>query len=249
MIGQHIGRRLCTLTLGALLGATVALGATAASAAQPVTEAGRFEAYFAGLKAGELRFAMTREAGQYAASGEVKSTGLIAAIAGFRYRAETQGRVTDAGFRPARYAGQLDTGRQDSDRVIAYPGGVPVLEKSETPDDHWLDPRSQGDALDPLTAFWQLLRARAGEDLCRLDTVYFDGERRIRLTTAKARRASDRVVCQGRYIREGGFSRKAMKDGRSFPFELTYAPAAAGLWQVSRIEAQTLRGRVLLIRR
>lgn len=75
MIGQHIGRRLCALTLGVLLGATTPWGATEASAAQPVAEAGRFEAYFAGLKAGELRFAMRREAGQYAASGEVKSTG------------------------------------------------------------------------------------------------------------------------------------------------------------------------------
>ena len=103
--------------------------------------------------------------------------------------------------------------------------------------------------MEVLTAFWQLLRARDGDDLCRLDTVYFDGERRIRLTTSEDSRATDRVVCKGRYIREGGFSRKALKEGRTFPFELSYAPAASGHWQVSRIDAKTLRGRVLLIRR
>ena len=248
MIGQHMRHRLCALITFFALGAA-SFGAGSATAAQPASETGRFEGYFAGLKAGEVRFAMTRENGQYAATGRVKSSGLIAAIARFRYRADVTGRVNGDSYAPLRYEESLDTGRRSSDKVIAYRGGLPVLEESEEPDAHWLDPRSQGDALDPLTAFWQLLRARDGDDLCRLDTVYFDGERRIRLTTSEDSRATDRVVCKGRYIREGGFSRKALKEGRTFPFELSYAPAASGHWQVSRIDAKTLRGRVLLIRR
>ncbi|WP_323766234.1 DUF3108 domain-containing protein [Marinovum sp.] len=245
MIGQQLRHRLCALTTFFTL---TALG-SGAMAAQPASEAGRFEVYFAGLKAGEVHFAMTQESGQYAATGEVRSSGLIAAIARFRYRAEARGRVTGETFTPTRYEESLDTGRRQSDKVIAYRGGVPVLEKSEDPEDHWLDPARQGDALDPLTAFYELLRAREGEDLCQLDTAYFDGERRIRLTTAGASRATGRVTCTGRYIREGGFSRKALKEGRQFPFEVTYTPGAGGRWQVSRIDAKTLRGRVLLIRR
>lgn len=248
MIGQSLRHSFCALTTTFAL-STMVLTAGSASAAQPATESGRFEVYYSGLKAGEVLFGMTQEGGQYAATGEVKSSGLIAAISRFRYRAEAKGRVSGETYEPARYEESLDTGRRESDKVIAYRDGVPVLERSEEPEDHWLDPRSQGDALDPLTAFWQLLRDREGEDLCALNTVYFDGERRIRLTTGKADRATNQVICQGSYIREGGFSRKALKEGRKFPFEVTYTPTAAGQWQVSRIDAKTLRGRVLLIRR
>lgn len=245
MIGQQIRHRLCAFTTSVALAAF----GSSAMAAQPASETGRFEVYFSGLKAGEVQFGMTRESGQYAATGAVKASGLIGAIARFRYRAEARGRVSEAGFAPTRYEESLDTGKRQSDKVIAYRGGVPVLEQSEDPEDHWLDPATQGDALDPLTAFYQLLRARPGEDLCQLDTAYFDGERRVRLTTGSASRATDRVTCKGRYIREGGFSRKALKEGRVFPFEVTYAPGPSGRWQVSRIDAKTLRGRVLLIRR
>lgn len=230
------------------LGMTFQLAVSQAGAAQPVSDIGRFDVYFAGLKAGDVQYGMTIEGGQYAATGRVKSSGLIAAIADFRFRADVRGRVTGDSFQPLLYTESSDTGRRKSDKEIAWTGGIPALVKSEDPDDHWADPARQGDALDPLTAFWQVLRDRPGDALCTDNITYFDGERRLRLLTAKPKRAGGEVTCRGTYIREGGFSDKAMREGREFPFDIAYRPDGE-LWEVSRIEVRTLRGRAVLIRR
>lgn len=236
-------------TSGVVLGLILSQVMSLAGAAEPTQGKTRYDVYFSGLKAGEVQTRMTREGGQYAAAARVKSSGLIAAITDFRFDAKVLGHVRNGTFRPARYEESSDTGRRKSNKVITYRAGVPVLEKSEKPERHWLPPATQAGTLDPLTAIWQVLADRAGDDLCRLDVSYFDGERRIRLATSQPRRQTDLVTCQGQYIREGGFSKKAMKEGKTFPFELTYEPGDDRQWRVKRMDVQTLRGRAVLIRR
>lgn len=231
--------------------AAISLGLASATLAkaETSTETGNFDVYYAGIKAGELRYGMKRNGASYAASGIVKSSGLVAAISDFRFRAESQGRVRGKTFRPSRYEESSDTGRRKSDKVIRYPGGVPTLERSDKPKDYWLDPRRNGDALDPLTAVWHLLRDRDSDELCKMDVSYFDGARRVRLTTSRPKSDGDKVLCTGHYIRVGGFSKKEVREGTKFPFKVSYEPKGDGRYKLSRMDVKTLRGRAVLIRR
>lgn len=230
---------------------SLALGLASGSLAyaQSSTETGNFDVYYAGIKAGELRYGMTRNGHGYAASGLVKSSGLVAAISDFRFRAESRGRISGDRYRPARYEESSDTGRRKSEKVIRYPGGVPTLERTDKPKEYWLNPRAQGDALDPLTAVWHLLRDRDADELCTMDESYFDGARRVRLTTSRPKKDGDKVACTGHYIRVGGFSKKEIREGTKFPFSVRYAPDGKGRYKLSRMDVKTLRGRAVLIRR
>lgn len=229
-------------------GLSIGLTVSQAGAAQPVQDTGRFDVFFAGLKAGELHYAITKEAGQYTATGRVKPSGLVAAFADFALRAEVTGAVQGATLSPERYAATTGKEGARKERVIDWSGDLPTVESSEAPDDHWADPALQGDALDPLTALWLLLRDRSDEDLCTLDLSYFDGERRVRLVTEAAHPVEQGMACSGSYIRQGGFSEKALEEGRSFGFTLIYRPEDT-LWELARIEVDTRRGPALLIRR
>lgn len=229
-------------------GLSIGLTVSQASAAQPVQDTGRFDVFFAGLKAGELHYAMTQEAGQYRATGRVKPSGLVAAFADFALRAEVTGAVEGATLSPDRYAMTTGNDGARAERVIDWSGDQPTVETSETPDDHWADPALQGDALDPVTALWLLLQDRSGEELCTLDLSYFDGARRVRLVTEAPSPVDKGMACTGRYIRQGGFSEKALEDGHSFGFTLIYRPEDT-LWELARIEIDTRRGPALLIRR
>lgn len=228
---------------------SLGLASATLAQAQSSTETGNFDVYYAGIKAGELRYGMKTNGATYAASGVVKSSGLVAAISDFRFRAESQGRVSGKSFRPSRYEESSDTGRRQSEKVIRYPGGVPTLERSDKPKDYWLDPRRNGDALDPLTAVWHLLRDRDSDELCNMDVSYFDGARRVRLTTSRPKTEGKTVHCTGHYIRVGGFSKKEVREGTKFPFKVSYEPNGDGRYKLSRMDVKTLRGRAVLIRR
>lgn len=231
------------------VGLILGLAAAPFSAVHAATETGNFDVYYAGIKAGELRYGMKQNGGTYAASGVVKSSGLVAVISDFHFRASSQGRVDGTRFRPTRYEESSDTGRRKSEKTIRYPGGVPTLERTDKPKDYWLDPRRNGDALDPLTAVWHLLRDRDADELCKMDVSYFDGARRVRLTTSQLKKDGNKVHCTGHYIRVGGFSKKEIREGTRFPFKVSYEPDGKGRYKLSRMDVKTLRGRALLIRR
>lgn len=243
MFRQTVRHRLGAIAMG------VILGTSSTSAAQPASETARFDVYFLGLKAGEMQLGMKSDGAHYAVSGKADSGGLIAAISGFRFRAKTQGSVRGEDFAPTRYEENSDNGERKTDTVLVYRDGVPKIEKVDKLRDHWLDPASQRGLIDPLTAFWQVLRDRPRASLCTQSIRYFDGGRRVRFTLSDARIEGDTVICQGQYIREGGFSKKAMREGDKYPFSLTYKEAGDGMWQVDRVDAKTRRGRALLIRR
>ena len=229
-------------------GLSFGLAVSQAGAAQPVQDTGRFDVFFAGLKAGELQYAMTQDAGQYTATGRLKPSGLVAAFADFALRAEVTGAVEGTSLAPEIYAATTGKEGARKERVIDWSGDLPKVESSEAPDDHWADPALQGDAVDPLTALWLLMQDRPEADLCTLDISYFDGERRVQLVTEAPRPVEKGMACTGHYIRQGGFSEKALEEGHAFGFTLIYRPEDT-LWEVARIEVDTGRGPALLIRR
>ncbi|TNF18197.1 MAG: DUF3108 domain-containing protein [Rhodobacteraceae bacterium] len=229
-------------------GLSFGLMVSQACAAQPVQDAGRFDVFFAGLKAGEVQYSLEQEAGRYSATGRVKASGLVAAFADFALRAEVSGAVAGPTLAPRRYAATLGKEGARKERVIDWSGALPRLESSEAPGTHWADPGLQGDALDPLTAFWLLVRDRQGADPCSLELRYFDGARRVRLVTGAPRPVDKGMACSGDYIREDGFAETAADSAPADRFTLIYRPRDRH-WKLARIEIDTRRGPALLIRR
>ena len=236
-------RRLLFAT-GLGLGLTV----SQAIAAQPQQDSGRFDVYFAGLKAGEVQFAMERDGDRYTARGRIKPSGLVDAFTELKIRAEVTGRLQGGAFQPDRYAAITGKGSAAPDRIITWHNGTLALQTTETPDAFWADPTDQRNTVDPLTALWGLLRRVNGDDPCAHDLSTFDGQRRMRLVTGAGQRTDKGVTCTGRYIREAGFSDETLEDGREFGVVLTYRPDAT-VWDLARIEVTTPRGPALFIRR
>jgi hypothetical protein len=81
-----------------------------------------------------------------------------------------------------------------------------------------------------------------------LDVTYGDGARIGRVHSRPAAREGDEVTCSGTYERRGGFSRKQLEDGDSFPFELRYRHAD-GVWRLTRLRMDSVHGRAQLVRR
>lgn len=208
----------------------------------------QFDVYLLGLKAGTLTLSMKEDGSRYAASGRIRSSGVVGAVADYRVDAEVVGRKTQGDRRPERYAERIRAGRDEDSTQLTFAGDVPQVETTEEPESHWLEPLEASGALDPLTTVWHLLRDRAEDDLCKIDTVFFDGARKGRVSARMGDERGDQVTCQGIYERLGGFSRKELKTGTEFPFSLVYARNGTG-WKLTRMDVQSTRGRAQLIRR
>ena len=212
----------------------------------------RFDVLFSGLKAGELEIAGRIENGRYSVAGRVESTGLVGFVRKVRYDATTRGRVQSGRFVPELYTERADTGQRKSEAEMAYRRGVPqvkVYRPAREMDPDGVDPATQGGALDPLTALFDVLRARPGDAACSTSSRTFDGQRAARVDVERVAAGEGTLVCQGNYQRIAGYSEEEMAERRVFPFTLTLARNGGGAYEVRTVELQSLFGRTRLIRR
>lgn len=212
-----------------------------------------FDITLKGLRAATLRIDGNAADGAYTATGRLESRGLMAAVRKVRYDATVAGRVDRKGaLRPALYAERTDTGRRQSEAVIDYATGRPVVKVAlpeRKPRDWDVDPATQAGTVDPLTALYAVLRDADRGAECNLDLRMFDGRRASALTLAAPERDGDRVTCAGEYRRVAGFSPEDMAERTRFPFTLTYAPGPDGRMQVVEVAMDTLFGRARMERR
>lgn len=225
----------------------------AASAAADQRDSAVFDLTLRGLHTGSLSVSGAIEGGSYAASGVLKSGGLVALLRTVRYDARARGSVRDGRFIPARYEEDADTGKRQSQSVMGYKGGVPQVKvynppKSPRPGD--VDPATQGGTVDPLTAAYAALRDVAPGEACRLKLVMFDGRRRSQVVLSDPKPAAGGgLTCAGEYRRLEGFSAEEMAEKARFPFRMTYAPLPDGRLRVMEISMDTIYGKGRLTRR
>ncbi|WP_425038224.1 DUF3108 domain-containing protein [Primorskyibacter sp. S187A] len=224
------------------------LGILACLGGPVAAETATFDVYLLGLKAGQVTLSMKEDGTRYAASGRVRTSGVVGAVSDFKMEAEVVGRLAQNDRIPLRYGERTHTGRKTIQKSLTYPGGVPRFETTEREKRYWLDPSEQTGALDPMTTIWELLRNRSAAELCDIDVTFFDGARRGRVTTIQGGQRGTQQTCTGTYERLGGFSRKELRSGTEFPFTLVYEPVPSG-WKLARMDLQSTRGRAQLIRR
>ncbi|MCC6007542.1 MAG: DUF3108 domain-containing protein, partial [Rhodobacteraceae bacterium] len=137
------------------------------------------------------------------------------------------------------------TGSRVSEAVMEFRSGVPQLKEyspPRTPRPGDVDPRTQRGTIDPMTAFYKVLRDVPRENLCNLDFFMFDGARRSQIVLSEPRPNARGIDCTGEYVRVAGFSETEMADRVRFPFTLTYVENGAGTWRLEEIRAMSTFG-------
>lgn len=238
--------------LAAATAAALAVLTTQPARADKIADQATFDVSVRGITAGTLSFAGIQDGAGYAVQGKLASSGFAAFLKQVRYEGSARGQVRDGGYVPSSYTEKADTGRRQSESVMAYVGGVPQVKQykpARKPRKSDLDPATQAGSVDPLTAMYATLRdVEAGME-CALSLNLFDGRRASAVTLSDRRTEGDRVLCTGEYRRVAGFSDEDMAEKTRFPFTLAYEPADNGRMRVVEITADTLFGPARMIRR
>lgn len=242
------------MVLRVLAAAAVSLviGAATAAADAPRETRAEFDLMLKGIRAGSLSLAAIDDGRRYAVTGRLATTGLAAVLKRVRYAGEVAGRVRGGRYLPQRYAETADTGKRQSEAVMEYRDGVPMVKvytppREPRPDDP--DPAAQGGSVDPLTALFATLRDVPPGEECRVDLALFDGRRASRVSLGPPAADEGGVACSGEYRRVAGFSAEDMAERTRFPFALRYAPGPDGRMRVVEVTMETLVGKARMIRR
>jgi hypothetical protein len=228
--------------------ASTAVFAMMFQSAQAETTRMHFDVTILGLKAGELRYTLQKDETSYAASGLLYPTGLAATMTTFLYDVTVTGSHKGDQYFPSRYSEKSDTGKRKEEREIIYRSGVPNIRSAKLAKPHWLDPKTQKGTLDPMTAIFEILRDVEHGKLCDQDVTLFDGARRVRISLSNPKETGTRATCDGVYSREGGFSKNELKQGKTFPFTITYQKTNQNYY-FQRFDVKSARGRAAFVRR
>lgn len=236
----------------ALRGALLALALIAPVARADQIDAAVFDISIRGFSAATLTISGAQKGQSYAASGVLKSSGLLGFLKKIRYDADVTGSLSKGRLVPARYHEKADTGKRQSDALMAYKNGVPQVKAyspPRPPQKGDIDPASQGGTVDPLTALYAVLRDVPEGEACKLKVFLFDGRRRSQVVLTAPQTKDGTLTCRGEYRRLEGFSAEDMAEKVRFPFTLTYRPAGPGMVHVTDISMDTLYGKGWMIRR
>ncbi|MBS0571800.1 MAG: DUF3108 domain-containing protein [Proteobacteria bacterium] len=214
--------------------------------------AAEFAVSIRGFRVASLTLAGARDGAAYDVAGTLASAGLLGWVRHIRYDASVTGRFLGPRPVPSRYVENADTGKRQSQAVMAYRDGVPQVKSYSPPRPPTVQeiaPSSQGGTVDPLTALYMVLRDVPKDQACDLRLTLFDGRRRSQVVLGPAETEGGRIACAGEYRRLQGFTDADMAEKSRFPFRLTYDDAGGGLVHVTEISMDTLYGKGWMIRR
>jgi len=231
--------------IGALSGLLLAGSVQAA-------EQGIFDVTLLGVRAATISFAGQIDGGQYAASGQLRTTGLLRLVAQVSYDAQVQGRFRRGQFQPRLYRESARDGDEQFSAEMRYRGRVPQPKGYAPPRNRpsGLNPASQAGTVDVMTTIFAVLRDQSRAQVCDVALQLFDGARRSQVVLTRPEALpGDQIRCAGEYRRLQGFSAEAMAEQQRFPFSLTYSGLPDGTYRVTRVDTQTTFGRASLRRR
>jgi len=207
----------------------------------------KYNVYVSGLKVGELDYAVNTKGSAYSIRALMRSTGIVGAFKKYRYEGLSMGRTNNGRFFPQKYAENSDTGNRKSNKEMVYKNGIPRLTQSEDRKDHWLDPKTQKNTADPLSAIYGLLSDQPLEKPCTQNITVYDGARRYSIKLVSSQIDGTEMSCQGIFTRLGGYSEKELSQGIEFPFELQFSKQD-NVFRIDRFVMSTLLGRASFVR-
>ena len=208
----------------------------------------KFNVYVSGLKVGEFDYAVNEKGSRYSLRALMRSTGILGALAKYRYEGLSVGRKKQGRFFPQKYSENSDTGKRKSNKEMIYKNGVPRLTQSEERKGYWLDAKTQKNTVDPLSAIFGLLSDQPLHNPCKQNMTVYDGARRYSIKLVSSHIEDDEMSCRGMFTRLGGYSQKEMSKGTEFPFELQFSKRG-NIYHIDRFIMSTLLGRASFVRR
>ena len=212
------------------------------------TSKNQFSIHVSGLKVGELDYTITEVDSKYSIRAVMKSTGIVSIFAKYLFDGRAVGTLRKGRYFPQKYSENSDTGKRQSNKEMIYKNGVPQLTQSESRKSFWLEPNSQKDTVDPLTAIYALLSDQPSKNPCKQNLIVYDGARRFSIKLLTSAAAKEKMSCKGIFTRMGGYSKREWAQGTEFPFELKYI-AIGETFRLERFIMTTLRGRASFVRR
>lgn len=227
----------------------------AAASFMPVlarAETQTYDIYFTGLKAAELSFQVELSDRDYAAEGGVRDAGILGRLVTFRFSGQVSGKLNSAGLVPVNYSAVNVSRNRERRITMSFRNRVPVSveidpARARRPFD--VDPATQQDVLDPLSAALTLLTTRLESAGCAASIDIFDGARRSQILVGEGGPTEEGRSCKGVYRRVAGFSPQDMEARTDFPFTLYLRTNGQGNLEVSGFITATTFGDVTATRR
>ena len=216
-----------------------------------------FDVMVLGIQVGSMTMAAQANENSYGASAVLKPNSLVRIFTKYndvKYVASAQGWLRGNGFEPVRYAEIANTGSRVSEVEIKYRNGVPEdvvysppRERTETD----VDPLSQGGSIDPMTAFYIVLRDVKTEELCDIEFSMFDGRRQSKVLIEPPVWSRGNATCSASYVRVAGFSERETSERTEFPITFKYRPrkGGAGWFELFELETESRFGSLSARRR
>jgi hypothetical protein len=209
-------------------------------------ERSQFDVLLRSLRVAEITLVARDDGTAYALAGQVRSTGLLAAVARVRFSMQAEG-LWDGGMpRPLRYVEDIDTGRRATRVDMRFHGGLPDVARQEpAPGPEAVPPAQARGHADPLSALWRLARGGAVSEICGFTLPVYDGARRSELSVDPA---GGSASCRGRYTRLAGFPPEDLAERQRFPFTAHFTEVD-GAFVLTEVEATSLLGPIRIVRR
>jgi hypothetical protein len=213
--------------------------------------AARFDLWFAGLRLGEVRLAVTEDEGGWRAEGEMSAKGLADLFVPSHGRADARGVWRDDAPAPETFSADGAFGGKPQSVVLRHvPGEAPRIEAEPALRERYYDPAPETlvGALDPLSAAVAALRPLPPDEACGRSLPVFDTRRRFDLQVDPGVVQPDgRLRCEARYVRVSGFKERHMALP-PHPFT-TWWTVRDGLARFERAMSATPWGNAVILRK
>lgn len=235
------------LTVAATVG-----GASDAKAPAIETMSNVYDFYIGGIKSGEI-FVVAETAGDnYRARSRMQTAGMVGFVYKAWFEAETEGRVTDQGLEPVRFAANTGVKSKQQYVEMTYAERAPSAIRADpefVPKPWQIEPSEQTGTLDPISAALSALSPVPLAEVCNRTVEVFDGRRRYAFDLGAPAADGARIKCDALYRRIAGFKPKMMTKRPTFPFALWFEERADGKAHLVRAAGESMLGLAVILLR
>lgn len=211
-----------------------------------------YDLYLGGIKAGELQISADYAEQTYSAQSVLRTAGIVGFVYKASFEAQTEGRLTDQGLAPDRFAADSRMKSKSQSVEMIYGEGAPQQVNAQpafVPKPWEVDPAAQTGALDPITAALMALAPAPKDLICNQSVEVFDGRRRYAIDLGAPVTEHGRIKCPAVYRRIAGFKPKMMQESPRFPFNIWFEEREGGVAHVVRAAGESMFGLAVVLLR
>lgn len=208
-----------------------------------------FKLIFWGTELGEFQVKGETGLNKYSVSTQASGKSFIRLFSRYEISSGAVGIFTEDGeLIPSQSVTRWNTRGKFKQTELTYRDGT--LKKFQASPDltkgyHIDNPIGIGNTIDPVSLVLWLLLERSEEQLCRQRVRILDGFRMSELSFENKNKVQDMIVCFGKIKRISGF-KKLDLNKKPLKFKITYVSVNKKNFELSRVEIETIFGKVIL---